>query len=212
MTTRRSTLISLTAFTGLAGLGISLPAVALAQATPGQPAPDFTASGADGRAVNLRTLRGKTVVLEWTNHLCPYVRKHYESGNIPALQKDATGQGVVWLQVISSVPGGQGHVDGTTALKLNTERQSRPSGTLLDPEGRLGRLYGAKTTPHLYIVNAQGLLVYAGGIDSIASSRVDDIAKAEPYVRNALAELAAGKPISKPSTRPYGCSVKYSDT
>jgi AhpC/TSA family len=211
MNNRRQTLFALGGLALAGTASLAHAATPGATASPGQPAPDFTLSGADGKALTLQSLRGKTVVLEWTNHLCPYVRKHYESGNMPGLQKDAAGQGVVWLQVISSAPGGQGHVDGPTALKVNAERQSRPAGTLLDPEGRVGRLYGAKTTPHMYIINAQGLLVYAGAIDSIASSRQDDIAKAEPYVRNALAEVLAGKPVSKPSTRPYGCGVKYSD-
>ena len=210
MNTRRQTLISALGLAALACGGASRAAPAVA-AGPGQPAPEFSLPGADGKPVSLQALRGKTVVLEWTNHDCPYVRKHYESGNIPTLQKEATAQGVVWLQVISSAPGAQGHVDGPTALKLNAQRHAQPSGTLLDPEGRVGRLYGARTTPHLYIVNAQGVLAYAGGIDSIASSRQEDIARAEPYVRNALAEIAAGKPVSKPATRPYGCGVKYGD-
>jgi hypothetical protein len=184
---------------------------ALAAAQPGLPAPDFTNAAADGRSISLSSLRGRTVVLEWTNHQCPFVVKHYDSGNIPALQRDAAAQGVVWLQVISSAPGQQGHVDGPTAIKLNAERHATPAHTLLDPEGRLGRAYGARTTPQLFIVNTQGVLVYAGGIDSIASARQSDIASAEPYVRLALAELAAGKPVSRPLTRPYGCSVKYGD-
>lgn len=209
MTNRRHALIALSALGALPVL--VTPFAAQAAAVTGQAAPDFTLPGADGKPLSLNSLRGKTVVLEWTNHDCPYVRKHYSGGNMQGLQKDAAAQGVVWLQVISSAPGSQGHVDGAAAMKLNADRQARPAGTLLDPEGRVGRLYGAKTTPHLYIVNAQGLLVYAGGIDSIASSRVDDIAKAEPYVRNALAEVAAGKPVSKASTRPYGCSIKYDD-
>ncbi len=208
MSNRRHTLLTLASLPLLASSPL---AWAAAPAVPGQAAPDFSLPGADGKAVSLQALRGKTVVLEWTNHDCPYVRKHYGGGNMQNLQKEAAAQGVVWLQVISSAPGTQGHVDGATAIKLNADRQARPAGTLLDPDGRVGRLYGAKTTPHMYIVNAQGVLVYAGGIDSIPSSKADDIAKAEPYVRTALAELAAGKPVSKASTRPYGCSVKYAD-
>jgi hypothetical protein len=171
---------------------------ALAAARPGLPAPDFSLGAADGRTIGLAALLGKTVVLEWTNHQCPFVVKHYDSGNIPALQRDAAAQGVVWLQVISSAPGQQGHVDGPTALKLNAERRAAPAHTLLDPDGRLGRAYGARTTPHLFIDDARGVLVYAGGIDSIASARQADIASAEPYVRLALAELAAGKPVTRP--------------
>jgi hypothetical protein len=182
---------------------------AAAAAIPGQPAPDFSHTAADGSRLTLSALRGRTVVLEWTNHDCPYVRKHYESGNLPALQKDATAQGVVWLQVISSAPGTQGHVDAAKARQLNAERGAAPSATLLDPEGQLGRLYGARTTPHLFIVDARGLLAYAGGIDSIASARKEDLARAEPYVRQALADLAAGRAVARATSAPYGCSVKY---
>lgn len=180
-----------------------------AQAQIDQPAPAFSATTADGRTVTLDSLRGKTVVLEWTNHDCPYVKKHYGSGNIPAQQKDAIAKGVVWLQVISSAPGQQGHVDGPTAIKLNEQRGAAPSGTLLDPTGQIGKAYGAQTSPHLYIINPQGVLVYKGGIDSIATAKPEDIAKAEPYVKVALGELAAGKKVSQANTRPYGCSIKY---
>jgi hypothetical protein len=192
-------------------LAAGAPRQVLAAASIGQPAPGFSAVGADGRPVALAAYRGKTVVLEWTNHDCPFVRKHYSGGNIPALQKEATAQGVVWLQVISSAPGQQGHVDGPTALQLNRQRGAAPSAIVLDPQGAVGRLYAAQTTPHLYIVDAQGVLVYKGGIDSIASNRAEDIAKADNYVRLALADLAAGRAVAQASTRPYGCSVKYAD-
>ena len=185
----------------------SLPA--FAEPTLQQPAPNFSGTGADGRTITLQSLRGKTVVLEWTNHDCPFVKKHYESGNIPQLQKEAGARGIVWLQVISSAPGKQGYVDGPTALKLNTERGATPSGTVLDPDGTIGRLYGAQTSPHLFIINPDGVLVYKGGIDSIPSANKDDIAKAENYVRVSLAALAAGKQIANPNTKPYGCSIKY---
>jgi hypothetical protein len=196
-------------------LGFALlasPLAALAQAGPqiDQPAPAFTATTAAGPQLQLSGLRGKTVVLEWTNHDCPYVKKHYSSGNLQALQKDAAAQGVVWLQVISSAPGKQGYVDGPAALKLNTERGATPTATLLDPSGALGKLYGAQTSPHLFIINPEGLLVYKGGIDSIASSKVEDIAKADSYVRLALQDLAAGKKPAQAVTKPYGCSIKYS--
>lgn len=183
--------------------------LAFASAAVDQSAPAFTANGADGRAVDLASLRGKTVVLEWTNHDCPYVKKHYDSGNIQGLQKEATAQGVVWLQVISSAPGQQGFVDGATAAKLNASRNAAPTGTLLDPSGQLGKSYGAQTTPHLYIITPDGKLAYKGGIDSIASAKKEDIAKADSYVRLALADLAAGRKVAQASTRPYGCSVKY---
>lgn len=186
-----------------------LPALAQAAANVDAPAPAFTAATADGRTVSLADFKGRTVVLEWTNHDCPYVRKHYGSGNMQGLQKAAASQGVVWLQVISSAPGQQGHVDGATALRLNTERGAAPTATLLDPGGELGRLYGAQTTPHLFVVKGDGVLAYKGGVDSIASSDKADIAKAEPYVSEALAAVAEGRKVEKASTRPYGCSVKY---
>ncbi len=193
-----------------AGLTAALPvAPALADATLDQLAPAFTGTGADGKPISLQGLRGKTVVLEWTNHECPFVKKHYESGNIPQLQKDATAKGVVWLQVISSAPGKQGYVDGATAIKVNAERGATPSGTILDPDGSLGKLYGAQTSPHLYVINPDGVLVYKGGIDSIPSAKKEDIAKADNYVREALGAVAAGKKIVNSNTKPYGCSIKY---
>lgn len=191
---------------------LAAPAWANAQSTVGQMAPAFSLVAADGKTVTLESLRGKTVVLEWTNHDCPFVRKHYDAGNMRALQKEAAAAGAVWLQVISSAPAKQGFVDGATAIALNTKRNAAPAGTLLDPTGKVGQLYGAKTTPHMYIINPQGTLVYQGGIDSIASARTDDIAKADQYVRLALADLAAGKPLAKSASRPYGCAVKYADS
>jgi hypothetical protein len=193
----------------LAATAAWLPLTAGAAASIDQPAPAFTGQGADGKPVSLAAYRGKTVVLEWTNHQCPFVRKHYDSGNIPRLQQEATGQGVVWLQVISSGPGQEGNVDGATAIRLNQQRHAVPTATVLDPQGTIGKLYGAQTSPHLFIVNAQGQLVYKGGIDSIPSTNVDDIARAENYVRLALADVAAGRKVAQASTRPYGCSVKY---
>lgn len=190
-------------------LALSVAASAWAEPVVDQPAPEFSGKTADGKTLPLHALRGKTVVLEWTNHQCPFVKKHYESGNIPRLQKDAAAQGVVWLQVISSAPGKEGYVDGPTAVKLNAERGAAPGNVLLDPEGTIGKLYGAQTSPHLFIINPEGVLVYKGGIDSIPSADQADIAKAENYVKSALGELAAGKKISKASTRPYGCTVKY---
>lgn len=182
---------------------------ALASVELNKPAPAFTALGADGKPLALDAYKGKTVVLEWTNHECPYVKKHYESGNIPGLQQDAAAKGVVWLQVLSSAPGKQGHVDGPTAQKLNGARKAVPAATVLDPDGKVGKLYGAQTTPHIFIVNPAGLLVYKGGIDSIASASKDDLAKAENYVSAALGAIGAGKPVEKASTKPYGCAVKY---
>lgn len=193
----------------LLAAAVAMPMLALATATVDAPAPAFTAATADGKTLSLADLKGKTVVLEWTNHDCPYVRKHYGSGNMQSQQKAATAQGVVWLQVISSAPGQQGYVDGPAALKLNAERGAAPTATLLDPKGELGKLYGAQTTPHIYVVRPDGVLAYKGGIDSLATTDRADIAKAEPYVTEALAAVAAGRKVEKASTRPYGCSVKY---
>lgn len=175
-----------------------------------QPAPSFTGVAADGSKFNLETLRGKTVVLEWTNDECPFVKKHYESGNIPQLQKDAAGKGISWVQIISSAPGKQGHVDGATALKLNEARDAKPAYVVLDADGKIGKLYGAQTTPHIYVIDAKGVLVYKGGIDNIPTAKKEDLAKATNYVRETWAALADGKKVPNPSTKPYGCSIKYS--
>ncbi|MDO9215501.1 MAG: redoxin domain-containing protein [Methylococcales bacterium] len=182
-----------------------------AQAEPviNQPAPLFSAATADGKTLNLADLHGKTVILEWTNHECPFVKKHYESGNIPNLQKQAAAQGVVWLQIISSAAGKQGFVDGETAKKVNAERGATPANTVFDPEGTIGKLYAATNTPQFFIINPEGVLLYKGAIDSIPSADQTDIAKAENYISEALVELAAGKSISKNTTKPYGCTVKY---
>ena len=174
-----------------------------------QPAPAFTANTADGKTISLDSLKGKTVVLEWTNHDCPFVKKHYDSGNMQGLQKEAAAKGTLWLQVISSAPGKQGHVDAATAARLNSARNAAPAHVILDPDGKLGKLYDAKTTPHMYIIDSKGSLVYKGGIDSLATADKADIAKAEPYVANALGALAAGQKIAANNTKPYGCSIKY---
>lgn len=175
----------------------------------GEPAPDFSAVDSAGKTVHLSDFKDRFVVLEWTNDGCPFVQKHYGSGNMQSLQKSATDAGAVWLSVISSAPGKQGHVDGKEADALTAKRDAHPTRVLLDERGDVGRLYGAKTTPHMFIVDPKGMLVYAGGIDSIASADADDIPKAKPYVKTALAEAMAGKPVSEPTTTPYGCSVKY---
>jgi alkyl hydroperoxide reductase subunit AhpC len=194
----------------LAGIVLaSSPIAAHAVPEVNQPAPAFTAATASGKPVNLADYKGKTVVLEWTNHDCPFVVKHYESGNIPKLQKEAAAKGVVWLQVISSAPGQQGNVDGAGANKLNESRSAKPAGTILDADGKVGKLYGAQTTPHIFIIDPKGNLAYKGGIDSIASAKQQDIEKAEPYVANAIKAVVSGQKVAQPSTRPYGCSVKY---
>ncbi|HYE42093.1 MAG TPA: redoxin domain-containing protein [Caulobacteraceae bacterium] len=174
----------------------------------GQPAPAFSAVDANGQTRSLAQYRGKTVVLEWTNHECPYVKKHY-SGNMQALQRAATADGVVWLSIVSSAPGEQGHVTGAQAKALTTSRNAAPTAVLLDPEGRVGRLYGAKTTPHMFVINPQGQVVYAGGIDDVPTNKVEDLKRAKPLVQMALADLKAGRKVAVPASRPYGCAVKY---
>jgi hypothetical protein len=175
----------------------------------GEPAPVFEGIDTSGHAQRLADYRGKIVVLEWTNHECPFVRKHYNSGNMQEQQREAAAQGVVWLSVISSAPGKQGYVDPDEADGLTRNRHAQPHAVILDPEGTIGRAYAAKTTPHMFIIDAAGKLVYMGGIDSITSSDPDDIPGATQYVRVALQEMAAGESISTAVTKPYGCSVKY---
>jgi hypothetical protein len=186
-----------------------LPGLAIADAVINEPAPAFTATTATGKPLSLSSLKGKTVVLEWTNHECPFVKKHYESNNIQDLQKAAVAKGVVWLQVVSSAPGKQGYVDGPAAIKANQDRGATPTATLLDPDGSLGHLYGAQTSPHIFIIDPEGKLAYKGGVDSIASNKKEDLAKAENYVTPALNAVLAGKSVANPSTKPYGCSIKY---
>jgi peroxiredoxin len=175
----------------------------------GEPAPGFTGIDTSGKSHALNDFRGKPVILEWTNHDCPYVRKHYSSGNMQQQQQAATGQGAVWLSIISSAPGKQGHVTPAQADALTAERKAAPSAVILDEKGEIGRLYEAKTTPHMYIIDADGKLAYMGGIDSIGSANPADIGKATQYVPAALAQVMNGEPVASSVTRPYGCSVKY---
>lgn len=194
----------------LAAAVAALPAPSFADAPRvGQPAPAFTAVDSNGKNVSLADYHGKYVVLEWTNDGCPFVQHYYRRGNMQALQKEYTGKGVVWLSVISSAPGAQGYADGARANQLTQQRGAAPSAVLLDPTGKLGHLYDAKTTPDMYIVDPKGTLVYAGGIDSVPSTDPDDIAKASPYVKTALDQVLAGKPVAQAVTKPYGCSIKY---
>jgi peroxiredoxin len=187
-----------------------LSTAALAAPEVGQPAPDFAATDSNGKTVRLSDYRGKIVVLEWTNNECPYVVKHYSTNNMQTLQKDATAKGVVWLSIISSAKGEQGYVEGSKANDLTKSRGAAPTAVLLDPEGKTGRLYDAKTTPHMYIVDANGTLVYKGGIDDKATTNAADVKTAKNFVRAALDSVKAGKPVENAVTRPYGCSVKYS--
>lgn len=194
-----------------ATLGLADATLAREPIQPGKPAPEFTAIDSSGKPVTLSALKGKTVVLEWTNHDCPYVKKHYGTGTMQKLQQDATQQGVVWLSVVSSAKGKQGYVVGLEADKLTADRKAAPTSVLLDPDGNLGRLFGATTTPHMFVVDKSGTLAYMGGIDDKPSTSRESIATARPYVREALDAMAAGKPVATASTRPYGCSVKYND-
>lgn len=176
----------------------------------GQAAPDFTLTDLDGSAHKLSDYKGKIVVLEWNNPDCPIVHKHYDSGNIPNLQKQATAQGVIWLMINSGAPGKEG--GDYTAAQIKDwlkQRGAAPTDYFKDPDGTVGHLYEAKTTPHMFVINADGTLVYDGAIDSIPSARQSDIARAENYVSEALAAVEAGQPVKTATSRPYGCSVKY---
>ena len=181
-----------------------------AAARVGDPAPGFSLPATTGGTVSLEAHRGKVVVLEWTNHDCPYVRKHYESGNMQTLQKETAGQGVVWLSIVSSAPGEQGHVDAAQANALTAKRSAAPTAVLLDPKGTVGKQYGATNTPHMYVIDPGGQLVYAGAIDDRPTTRKGDVTGANNYVRAALQAVAAGQPVKTPVTRAYGCTVKYS--
>lgn len=174
-----------------------------------KPAPEFSVKSADGKTVKLSDYAGKTVILEWTNAECPFVKKHYNSGNMQGLQKKYTKEGVVWLSVVSSAKGKQGHVDAAAAKKLSLSREAAPSMVLLDEDGTVGKLYGAKTTPHMYIIDTKGVLRYMGAIDSVSSANPKDIATSTNYVDKAMGEMQKGKPVSEPVTKAYGCSVKY---
>lgn len=174
-----------------------------------KPAPDFACNDTNGVEHTLSSYRGKIVVLEWLNHDCPFVKKHYGSGNMQKLQKVYTGRGVIWLSIISSAPGKQGFCTPDKANDLTRTKNAHPTAVLLDPLGTVGKKYGAKTTPHMFIINKEGILVYNGGIDNIRSTDPLDIDKATNYVAKALNELLAGKEVSTKTSTPYGCSVKY---
>jgi peroxiredoxin len=184
------------------------PALA-SDAKIGEPAPAFTLTDTAGVSHNLSDFAGKTVVLEWTNHECPFVKKHYNGENMQRQQADATGDDVVWLVVNSSAEGKQGHVSAAQADQIQADWKAQQTAYLFDTDGAVGKAYGAKTTPHMYIIDADGVLRYNGAIDSIPSANVADIEKAEQFVEIALAELGEGKAVSRPLTQPYGCSVKY---
>jgi peroxiredoxin len=204
---RRQLLVGAATF---AAIGVVAPRRSAANvANVGAPAPTFSLTSSTGPTISLTDQRGKVVVLEWTNHDCPYVRKHYDAGNMQALQKEAAGQGIVWLTVISSAPGTQGHVSAGQANELTKTRKAAPTAVLFDPTGTVGKAYGATNTPHMYVVTKDGVLVYAGAIDDNPTTRRQDVESAQNYVRPALAAAAAGQPVKVPVTRAYGCTIKY---
>ncbi len=187
----------------------SAPAPATAAAVVGQPAPGFTVKDVGGKTHSLSAYKGKFVVLEWVNFDCPFVKKHYGSGNMQNLQKAYTGKGVVWLSVGSSAPGKQGNFPPETLVSMLKERAAVPNAYLVDADGTVGRAYGAKTTPHMFVVDPSGTLVYAGGIDDKPSTDLEDVKRAKNYVQAALDEALAGKAVTTTTSQPYGCSVKY---
>lgn len=202
--TIRKLSVSLAAMSALA-----LSAPAFAKVTTGEMAPDFTATDSNGVTHNLSDFKGKTVVLEWTNHECPYVKKHYNTDNMQDTQRVADDQDIVWISVVSSAPGKQGYVTGEQANAQTALRNAVPDAVILDPAGDVGRLYAAQTTPHMYIVNPEGELIYQGAIDDNRSSSPATVRGAKNYVKMAMTELGAGEALTHAETRPYGCSVKY---
>ncbi|MDF2604348.1 redoxin family protein [Sphingomonas sp.] len=184
---------------------------AAAEQTTGQPAGNFRLMDADGNAVTLSQFKGRPVVLEWNNPGCPFVQKHYDSGNMQAAQAKAKAMGAAWLTINSGAPGKQGHMTGAEAKAFLAAQKAQPTAYLLDPQGRVGKGYGAKTTPHMYLIDASGKLVYQGGIDDKPTADKADIPGARNHLLAALGEVKAGKKVSVPEARPYGCSVKYAD-
>jgi thioredoxin-related protein len=190
-------------------LAVILTATAWAAPKVGDPAPEISATDTNGKAHTLAQYKGKYVVLEWTNPECPFVRKHYDSGNMQKLQKEYTGKGVVWLIVNSSAAGKQGNYSPEKWNEILKQKDAAPTALLLDPNGNAGRAYEAKTTPQLVVINPEGNLIYEGAIDSIASANPSDIPKATNYVKASLDEAMAGKPVTTAASKPYGCGVKY---
>jgi len=197
---------------GLTTVSILLTAaLTMFAARVGETAPDFTAIDSNGKTQHLADYRGKYVVLEWHNNGCPYTKKHYESGNMENLQREWTARGVVWFTVISSAPGEQGYMTAEQENQYLQQMHAAPTAALLDPTGELGHLYAAKTTPHMFIINPQGVLIYNGAIDDHPTPDASDIPDSKNYVSEALTEAMSGRPVSEPATRPYGCSVKYAN-
>jgi hypothetical protein len=209
MNTMMTTMIK----TGLScSLGFALlfnAGAAHAQAEIGKPAPAISATDVNGKPVSLSDFKGKYVVIEWTNPGCPFVQKHYDGGNMPETQKQAIADGAVWISVQTRATAGDDAGAGAELKAWQNEKKAAPSTSLIDASGAIGKAYGARTTPHLYIVDPQGTLIYAGAIDSNPSADAADIPGATNYVKQTLGEAIAGKPVSRPATQPYGCSVKY---
>ncbi len=182
---------------------------ALAISAVGQTAPEFTVKNTKGETVSLADLKGKVVVLEWTNHDCPFVKKHYQSGNLPKLQETCTAKGVAWLTVSSAAEGKQGYMEPAKLAERAAKEGNKASHILVDTDGKLGKAYGAKVTPHLFIINKDGKIAYDGAIDSKATTKTEDIETADKLFANALDAVLAGKEVSSPKNQPYGCGVKY---
>jgi peroxiredoxin len=192
----------------LAACSLSMTAFAL---KPGEMAPDFKGTDSNGKTQTLSQYRGKYVVLEWANRGCPYEQKHYKSGNMETLQKEWTAKGVVWLSVLSSAPGQQGYVTPAEENQYLITMHAVPTAAILDPSGTIGRLYDAKTTPHMFVIDPSGKLIYEGAIDDKPSTDPNSLNGAHNYVSRALEESMAGKPVTTPVTRSYGCNVKYAE-
>ena len=196
----------------LVALVLGAAPLLIAGAKVGEPAPDFTATASNGKTYRLSDYRGKYVVLEWHNNGCPYVGKHYNSGNMQRLQKQWTSRGVVWFTILSSAAGKQGYVTASEENDYLAKMQAAPTAALLDPTGEIGHLYEAKTSPQMVVINPQGVEIYSGAIDDKPTTDVQDVPNATNYVGLALEEAMAGKQVQTPATRPYGCSVKYTDS
>lgn len=203
---------SVSGYTRLLALCAVLCCAAAAYAARvGDAAPDFSGTDTHGQTHKLTDYKGKFVVLEWTNNGCPYTKKHYVSGNMQALQKQWTGKGVVWLTILSSAPGQQGFMTASQENAYLQEEHAMPSAAILDPQGVIGHLYSAKTTPHMFVIDPAGKLVYEGAIDDHATTDASDIPASKNYVTAALTAATAGQAVATAYTRPYGCSVKYAD-
>lgn len=191
------------------GCILAFSAFTQAEVVTDEAAPDFTLTDSTGAAHTLSSYKGSYVVLEWLNHDCPFVKKHYDSNNMQSLQKEFTAQGVIWLSINSSATGKEGYYDAEQTNQLTAAKNASPTAVLLDSDGTVGKLYGAQTTPHMYIINPEGVLIYQGAIDSTASVDPKDIAKSTNYVREALTAAMAGEAVASSTTKAYGCSVKY---